>query len=311
MIYKSNLTVKNPLVIDKYEVRLASYILNVSAGELNALLLYAEEVTDRKATSIKESKQIVLLQQYYQVFEDSTFLINTPRRDWFIVGYIYILSSKIPYDVMHQQIVRFATFASERMAVTKKYKEIQSKVKDMYIQMARLYSSKDKFLFFNHKEFAKACKESGIEIVFNEHTILMQWKDVEITDARSQVLYYTRIELIVRIPDFYISRFMMSTHGFRYDSEYDIDLPLHPNLNKMTMLYWGKNNFLEFLPVNDYKAVVNTLDELIRGANPFYQFNEVIENLKKLSILWQDMDKGLDYNTRSKLMFEQIKGENK
>ena len=307
MIYKSNLISKEPIQIDVYDVRLASYILNVPVGELQTLLQYTSNISELKAKRLRESKPIILLEKYYQIFEDNSFLINTPRRDWLLLGYIYILNSKADYTAIQNQIVQFASFAGKRLAISKEYAKLQEEVKEKYIQMYRLYTSADTFSFFNYKDFAKVAGSYNIDVVYNEDTVMMQWKDVEIVGVKNEVLYYTRIELVARIPDFYITRFFISIQGFRYDSDWEIDVPIHPNLNRITMLYWGRNNFLEFFPAKNYKAIVETLDDLIRGKNGFYKFGEVYESIKKLSLLWQGIDKGLGYMTRSKALFEMIK----
>lgn len=306
-VYKSNIISKNPITLDKYSVRLCSYVLNIPAQELNELLQYVEEVSDKKADSFKNSKQIILLEKYYQIFEDNTFLINTPRRDWILLGYIYVLNSKIPIDAIQQQLLSFVTFAHKRSKITSSYKELEGKVKDIYKEMRDLYAPNDVFVFFNHQEFLKIAKSMGVDSASTESNIILQWKDVEITNNMNQVLYYARIEIVIRIPDFYVTKFFLSTHGFRYDSDWEIDLPLHPNLNKMIILSWGRNNFLEFLPTNNYRAVIETFDDLVHGVNGFFNIQEVASNLKKLSLIWQNLDKGLEYNTRNKQLFESIK----
>ena len=311
MIYKSNLKCKNPLVLAEQDIRLASYFMGVPAGDLKVLLLYSEETTDKRAQSLMKSKQMLAFDKNFQYFEDNTFMVSSPRRDWILLCYMYIIENTTP-SLIPTSLNSFVLFATSWLKSRKEIMEARKRLEIDYSEMYRLYTiNTSTFNFFNASKFIVIGTEFNIHSWVDKDKLVMQWNDIEIASVKNEVLYYPKIVLVLRIPDFYIERYVIHSHKFSYDSDWNLFPIIHPNLNDADMLRYGKNNYIEFLPVKEYRMVIEIFDSLIRGIGgfTFESFDLCRENYNKLSVLWESIDVSKPIEERSKLLFEKLKGE--
>lgn len=308
MILKSNLKSKEPLKFDMQDIRLASCILQVPAGELQALLSFVEEITNRRAQSAMKVKSIISFDRYYQLFEDRTFVLDTPRRDWVLICLIYLIYNT-EATLVSSAISNFYSFAKRWISSRQEITETQKKIKQLHSDLYTAYSVKE-YVYFNTVKFLETAKKMGINAVIEEGNLVLEWKDVMIKSAKDEVLYYESISLYLRIPDMYVNRYKITSHKFTYDSDWKIGIVLHPNLNDAGMLEYGRNNFIEFLPTGNYELVLLIIDELIRCKSDFTfaNFNHCEDSYNKLAILWESIDQNKPIEVKEKELFNKLKG---
>lgn len=312
MIYKSNLKSKNPLTLPEQDIRLASYFMGVTAGELKVLLTYTEEITDRRAQSLMKVKSMLSFDKSYQYFEDNSFTINSPRRDWILLCYMYIIENTTP-SLIQSSLTRFVAFAHSWLKSRVDIDKVRKKIEEEYRHLYSCYAlQSNTFDFFNAEKFITIAAEYNIHSWIDKDKLVMQWNDIEISSVKNEVLYYPKIILVLRIPDFYVERYVIHSHKFSYDSDWNLCPIIHPNLNDADMLRYGKNNYIEFLPSKEYRMVIEIFNDLIHGLGgfTFESFDSCKETYNKLSVLWESIDVSKPIEERSKELFEKLKGGN-
>jgi hypothetical protein len=286
--------------------------MSIPAEDLKTLLLYSEEITDKKAQSLMKVKQILAFNKNFQYFEDNTFMVSSPRRDWILLCYMYIIENTTS-SLISTNLDAFVLFATGWLRSRKDIDSIRKKLDIDYKEMYRIYTANiSTFNFFNVNKFVAISAEFDIHSWVDKDKLIMQWNDIEIASVKNEILYYPKIILMLRIPDFYIERYIVHSHKFSYDSEWDLCPIIHPNLNDADMLRYGRNNYIEFLPAKEYRMVIEIFDSLIRGAGgfTFESFSSCKETYDKLSIFWESIDVSKPIEERNKLLFEKLKGSN-
>lgn len=310
MILKSNLKAKQPLQFNPHDVRLASYILDAPIGELITLLSFVEEVTERRVTSLMKVKSITSFNRYYKYFEDSTFILDTPRKDWVLLCLIYIISTA-PAESIQLNMDKFFEFVRAWLNSRKEINEIKSKIASLHRDLYDKYSIEG-FVFFNSYKLKQKAKEYNITAHISSKELMLEWKDITITLPKEMQLFYPRILLFLRVPDFYINKFVIFARNFYYDSDWRMLPHLHPNLNDADMLANGKNSFIEFLPLQRYDLVMESFNDLIlcKSGFTFTSPSVCVETYNKLSILWDSIDINKSTEEKSKELFTKFKEYN-
>lgn len=287
ILYYSNIPLKRSKVIpfSERDYLLASIYLSIPQDTLRIYIDRISEISPRQAEQMSTVKRALYLDKIYTIYEDSTIVIHTQRKDWVTICFVFILASSTVEEAPNN-LKNFIAFAQAKIENFKKVAEMKKQIEEIYLNTYRLGLNKEIFNYFNYDMLRKECNKRNIRIKIEDNFLFLTWNNVEVQVTGEQIIRYNKIILKIT-KEFFIKGYSLTVHNFTYDSDENLmELePLHPNITSAGILGYGRNNFLEFINLRDYSTVIEILDEEVKATPPKETPKIVLDKIQSLIIL--------------------------
>jgi hypothetical protein len=192
--------------------------------------------------------------------------------DWKALNIIYSVYNAFNRKEALQCVLDYNFNISTSFGVlTAKYREIIKEIDNTRNEFSKSIK------FFNLNKFMQICSNEGIDAESTPSGIFLKFKDIQLDYIDGSIIYD---KIIVCVKDLMIDGYVLEFSNFSYSSYWNLPFKLHSFLD----IPYGKNNYLAFLPQNDYITFVRELKSAILSTAD--NSDNIVSTYLDLQKLW-------------------------
>jgi hypothetical protein len=222
-------------------------------------------------TQLMSSGEAKEVNKYYIVLRNK-IIFFVEELNWKSLNIIFSVFNALNRKKALESALEYNLNISSTLAVLKaKHEEVIREVDKAREELNKAIK------FFNLNKFLQICSNESIETKVTANNIILKFKDIQFDCAEGSIFYN---QILVEIKDLKIEGYVLKFNDFTYSTYWNLPFKLHPFLD----VPYGRNNFLAFMPHNDYATFIRELKSCVIAPNG--EGRDIIQTYLDLQKLW-------------------------